>query len=151
MDTLLVAVSGLEFGCADSAKQDVDLSFLKEGVDYTLTVAQKTKAETKPIITSISISAINFANLQTSVIRGNNKCTGITGSISGSSSKDLAMGEKMCLADDSIESASVATYTGAGSIGTLNAAWSNTSSGASGVETLKIWIKSAGQEKVRAI
>lgn len=150
MDTLLVAVSGLEFGCADSMKQDVDLSFLEEGTDYTLTTAQKTKANIKPMITAITISAVNFANLQTSVIKGNNKCTGLTGSITASSTKVKA-GEEVCLADDSIESISVDTYTGAGSIGSLNAAWSNTSSGASGVEKLKVWIKEAGQDKVRAI
>lgn len=138
-----------ELGCADSAMGTVNLSSCSP-VCFTAVKATSLKACGKNCLTSLSIAVTPATGMvKTSLIDGASVTfVSASGSISGSS--DTKSGNMaLLLADDQITGATVSAYTGKGSVGTLVVNGVNASSGAPVVDSCKVWIKKAGQTKVK--
>lgn len=148
-DTYPLVIDGFELCGTDSILPTIDLTFIDPTTEMTIQYDSKTKALNSKVIQQVVVNCVqNASQLKTSVITGNNVCTAITGTIKGSSEKVLVGQQALCLADSTINGATIASYTGKGTIATLTAAWTNSSSGASGTVSLKVWFKSAGQDKI---
>lgn len=146
----VVVKDGFELAGTDR-NMPVDLSFINPATDCTfLPVPCHVKAEGKEVVTKMILNCTATASqLQTQEIQGNKKCVSITGIVEqGTAEHTKADGLAVCLADDTIQWATVDTYQGKGTLIDLQAAWVTVPPAATGVVQLKAWWKKAGQDSV---
>lgn len=136
----IVVKSGWKLKGTDGVIPSIDMSFIDEMLEASYMEDMKTKCEGVNVVTQIQINCtLNASQLKTSVIDGSsNICTAITGTLQGTASKVKVGNRAVLLADISQK-------------GSLQAMWSNSSSGASGTVLLQVWFDKAGQEKVKGI
>lgn len=151
MSNYYVANEDYELGCADSLMADVDLSGCSPAC-FTLIKTNNVKASGKNCLASIILSVTPATGtIKTSLIDGSAVTfVSATGAINGSS-RAKSNHQSMLLADDTITGATVSTYTGGGSTGTLTVVGTNTQSGATVTDVCNVWIKKAGQKKFKVV
>lgn len=151
-DSYFIVNEDYQLGCADSTMMDVSLSALSPAC-FTNVKSNSVKVGGKSAIQSVVIAVTPATGvIKTSLIDGSAVTfVSASGSISGSSKKNMSGKQKFCLADSKITGATVAAYAGGGSVGDLIVVGTNVASGVTVTDKCKVWFKDAGQSVVKAV
>lgn len=147
-----VANTDYQLACVDSANVEVDLSGCSPACFFPVP-ASTLKADGKECLIQIQITITPATGvLKTSLVDGVAVTfNSATGFISGSSSKTSARHTPLLLADSDITPATINSYTGEGSIGTLIVIGTNVETGITVSDFCQVWIKDAGQNVLEVV